>query len=131
MMMKVVTAAIIIEHGKVLLCQRAKDDPLSSKWEFPGGKVELGESAEQGLLRELAEELGVTARIVGHFCDSSYLYPAGGILLKCYTATLEACELQLLVHQAFAWAAMDDLLSYDLLPADIPVAQKIIQDMAE
>lgn len=87
--MQIVTAALLYNDGKLyLLCQRPATDKLSLKWEFPGGKLEDGETPEQCLIREVREELCVDIAIVSHFHDTLYQYGTGKILLKFYLACI-------------------------------------------
>ena len=81
---KVVTAAVLIKKRAVLIMSRASGENLAGKWEFPGGKVELRETPEACLQRELKEELGIHGELKQHICDSLYNYPSGSILLKAF-----------------------------------------------
>lgn len=123
--MQIVTAALIENNGKYLLCQRAKEDKLSLKWEFPGGKLEDGESPEECLIREVREELKVDIGIIGHFHDTLYRYSTGEILLKFYFAAITGGELGLIVHHDAQWLTPEEILTYDLLPADVEVVEKL------
>lgn len=84
--MKEVTAAIIINNRKVLIAQRAEDQKLAGKWEFPGGKVEAGETPEECLKREIKEELGIKIEVDKFFAESIYQYNTGTIKLLAYKA---------------------------------------------
>lgn len=123
--MKQVTAAIIIQDGKVLLAQRRVEDKLSLKWEFPGGKIEMGETPEECIVREIMEELNLKVEVAGHFTDSVYEYASGTVELKCYLAKILAGKMELHVHADACWVDPQDLLLYDLAPADIAVAKKL------
>jgi len=123
--MKQVTAAIIIKNQKVLIAQRSKDDRLALKWEFPGGKIEDGETPEQCLAREIKEELNLEILVTKHFLDNVYEYESGTIVLKCFFAQVVAGKLELNVHAKAQWVGLSDLLNYDLAPADIAVAAKL------
>ena len=92
-MPKVVTAGILIRKGRVLVARRAPGEKQAGKWEFPGGKVEDGESDAQCLELELYEELGIVGKAQEHFCDSYYPYPNGEILLRCYFYQWTANEM--------------------------------------
>ncbi|MCE5285900.1 MAG: (deoxy)nucleoside triphosphate pyrophosphohydrolase [Pelosinus sp.] len=108
-----------------MLCQRHKSDALSLKWEFPGGKLELNESFEECLVREIKEELCLDIEIHSHFCDSVYKYQTGEILLKAYFAKIIGGTMNLVVHNAIVWTEVEQLLEYDLLPADIEIVKKL------
>lgn len=123
--MKIVTAAVLSQNGQYLLCQRGKNGPLALKWEFPGGKLEAGETPEACMVREIKEELGLDIEVTGHFCDTVYRYPAGEILLKAYRIQVIGGEMRLIVYQAAEWVRPERLLEYDLLPADVEIAEKI------
>lgn len=123
--MQIVTAALIETNGKYLLCQRAKEDKLSLKWEFPGGKLEDGESPAECLIREVREELGVAIGIISHFHDTHYRYSTGEILLKFYLAVITGGELKLMVHHDAQWLTPEEILTYDLLPADVEVVEML------
>lgn len=124
--MKIVTAAIFRKKGKYLLCQRNKNDAHSLKWEFPGGKLEGHESAEECLIREIKEELNIDIEVERHFCDSVYKYENGEILLKAYEAKIVGGTMKLLVHSEAVWVRAEELLQYELLPADVEIAERII-----
>lgn len=123
--MKEVSAAIIIEDGKVLLARRAKGEKLAGYWEFPGGKREDGETIEQCLVREIREELALHIKVLHEFGVSHYQYPGGEIQLIALSCEIEGGNPTLSVHDAVEWVAVRDLLHYQLAPADIPIAQQI------
>ncbi len=124
--MQIVTAALLYNDGKYLLCQRPATDKLSLKWEFPGGKLEDGETPEQCLIREVREELCVDIAIVSHFHDTLYQYGTGKILLKFYLACITGGVMEWNVHHDVRWVEAERILAYDLLPADIEVVEKLV-----
>ncbi len=119
--MKQVTAAVIERDGKVLIAQRRAGDALAGKWEFPGGKLEAGETPEACLRRELREEFGVDTEIGAFICSSQFEYKHFHIELLVYRARHIAGEFRLHDHAAIAWVAPADLRKYDLASADLPV----------
>lgn len=129
--MKTVTAAIIEKDGMVLIAQRAVDDKLALKWEFPGGKVEPGESPEQCLVREIKEELNLDITINEYFATSEYHYDHGSIALMAFWCRLEGGDTMLRVHNAVNWVEIQELQQYDFCPADIPLVEGIIHAMKE
>jgi 8-oxo-dGTP diphosphatase len=124
--MQIVAAALLCNNGKYLLCQRGAKDRLALKWEFPGGKLEAGETLEECLVREVREELCLNIKVMRHFCEVTYQYATGVILLKIYFAQIIGGKMNLLVHNAAEWVAAERLVEYDLLPADIEIAHKLI-----
>ena len=125
--MKQVTAAIAIQDGKVFLARRAPDQALAGRWEFPGGKIEEGETPGQCLRRELWEEFNVDDDVKHFVIEGVYEYESGPIQLLAYAVEFGGGEFCLRVHDKIAWAGLDQLLDYDLLPADVPVAQWVMQ----
>jgi 8-oxo-dGTP diphosphatase len=124
---KIVTAAIVLQDNKVLLTRRAPGQSLEGYWEFPGGKVEEGESLQECLKREIFEELGVQAEVEqDEFCVVKHQYDHGEILLVGILTYLKSHNFQLTVHDQYDWVPVDDLLSFKLAPADIPIAQKLL-----
>ena len=97
----------------------------SSGWEFPGGKVEAGETPEQALAREICEELD-TAIEVGEYLDTiEYDYPTFHLSMRCYWCTVKSGDLVLKEHEAAKWLTKENLDSVDWLPADITIIEKI------
>lgn len=121
-----VTAAVIERNGLVLLARRARTDHGPGGWEFPGGKLKPGESPESCLARELHEELGITVRVGPLVSDHIHHYPNKSIRLIAYRAEIISGEPAPLYHQELAWVAPRDLHSYDLLPADLPIAASLL-----
>lgn len=121
----VVTAAIIQNEGKILLAQRRKDSHQGLKWEFPGGKLEFGESPEECLVREIREELDINIKVKGIFQVVSHIYGERQVILLCYLCQLDQGQIKPKECQDFCWVEKQDLLKYDLAPADIPVAKQL------
>lgn len=129
--MKLVAAAIAINDGRVLVTRRAPGQSLEGYWEFPGGKLELKESPQQCIERELYEELGVAASAGEVITESIYEYPGGTIKLIAIEATLHDHNLRLSVHDAFEWIFPELLLDLNLAPADIAIAQELIRRVGQ
>ena len=119
-----VVAAVIMKEGKVFATQRGYGE-FKDGWEFPGGKVEAGESPEEALSREIREELEVDVN-VGDLIDTiEYDYPAFHLSMKCYACTIAGGSPHLLEHEAARWLSADQLDSVAWLPADITLIPKI------
>lgn len=119
-----VVAAVIMKEGKVFATQRGYGE-FKDGWEFPGGKVEAGESPEEALCREIREELEVEVN-VGDLIDTiEYDYPAFHLSMKCYACTIAGGSPHLLEHEAARWLSADQLDSVAWLPADITLIPRI------
>lgn len=123
--MKEVTAAIIVHNNRVLIARRGPGQKLAGKWEFPGGKIEVGETPEACLVREIKEELGVEIEIDEFFGESLYRYEAGEIRLLGYKAKWVAGDIKTTVHSEIRWIGQDELGDYDFAPADLPFVEKL------
>jgi 8-oxo-dGTP diphosphatase len=122
-----VAAALIVRAGEVLICQRRPDQPMALQWEFPGGKIEAGESAEQALKRELDEELGITATVGQRVTHIRHNYRHGGAVDLQFFAVQEfEGEVQNRIFQQFKWVKLEDLPNYEFLAAD----RGLIRDLA-
>lgn len=125
--MKQVAAAVAVKDGLVLVAKRAPGEKLAGFWEFPGGKLEPGETAQQCIVREIKEELGVVAVAGSVIAESIYAYAGGVIELIAVEVVLLDETLCLSVHDEFKWVLPDELLKLELAPADIPIAEEIIR----
>lgn len=120
-------AALIVRGGEVLICQRRPDQPMALQWEFPGGKIEPGETAEQALARELSEELGIDATIGPRVTHVRHNYRHGGAVDLQFFAVREfSGELQNRIFAQVRWTRIEELPSYDFLAAD----RGLIRDLA-
>ena len=121
-------AALIIRGDEVLICQRRPDQPMGLQWEFPGGKIEPGESAEQALARELDEELGIHATIGRLVTRIRHNYRNGGAVdLQFFTVREYAGEIANRIFAQLVWARLETLPEYDFLPAD----RGLVRDLAQ
>ncbi len=120
-----VTAALIERDGKILIARRNKDDPLKDKWEFPGGKVEAGESPKACLMRELEEELGVVTAIGEFICSTKHEYSHIAIELLVYRAHYLSGEFKANDHAEIKWVAPAELKHYDFPEADAPIVEML------
>jgi 8-oxo-dGTP diphosphatase len=128
---RVVTAAIIRRDDTVLLARRSPGQKLAGFWEFPGGKVEGGETPEESLARELKEELGIRARVGEKCAESFYQYDHGSFRIVAYFVDCIAGDVHPSVHDRLDWVNIGDIKGYKLLPADIPIAESLqkLQDL--
>ncbi len=122
-----VAAALILRGDTVLICQRRADQPMAHKWEFPGGKMEQGETAEQALARELDEELSIRAEIGSRVLRLRHTYRSGGAVdLQFFAVHHFEGELHNNIFQEVRWCELRDLPAYDFLAAD----RSLIRDLA-
>ena len=124
--MKIVVAAIMQRNGKVLIARRAPDQPLAGQWEFPGGKMEPGESPKECLARELKEELDLEVAIGDFFSETTYTYSTGTVRLLTYLVKVEDKNIESKVHDALAWVEPEGIGNYDILPADLPIVEELV-----
>lgn len=124
--MTTVLAAMIERHGRLLVARRAPGRRQGGLWEFPGGKLESGETPEACLRRELREELGIEATVGAFFAESLFRYDHGTIRLLAYRATWDSGELRLVDHSAVRWLAPSEMVPDDFAPADIPFIDRMI-----
>ncbi|MBN1279787.1 MAG: (deoxy)nucleoside triphosphate pyrophosphohydrolase [Chlorobiaceae bacterium] len=122
-----VVCAIIERQGSFLIAQRPKGKSLACKWEFPGGKVECGESALDALHRELREELGIAVMVSGALTPVFHMYPDFSLRLLPFLCTISAGEPVLHEHRAIAWITLEMIGGYDFPEADLPVLDEYRQ----
>lgn len=127
---KDVAAAIIMKGNRVLLARRAKGQALEGAWEFPGGKLEPGETAQACVVRELAEELSMTCIAGDVLTTNLHAYPGGAINLIAVEVRLTSESWRLTVHDHVEWVAADELMARALAPADVPIAGHVYRLLA-
>lgn len=123
----VVVAAIIARNGRVLACQRSRTSKFALKWEFPGGKIQAGETPQAALARELEEELGVRAEIGQEVFRTQHKYPQmrEGVQLIFFGAELGAAEIENRIFEKIEWVAPENLRQMDFLDADRELIEKL------
>lgn len=126
-----VTAAVIDRDGKFLLAQRGPGDRLAGKWEFPGGKIEQGETPQDCLSREIREELGIVVQVGEFLCSSRFDYDHASVEIFAYRCKWVSGKLQQNAHQALQWLSPEELSEVDLAAADRPIARCLFGDSPE
>ena len=119
-----VVAGIIIEDGKVFATQRGYGE-FKDGWEFPGGKIEQGETPEEAVVREIMEELDTEVEVKELFDTVEYDYPKFHLSMDCFICKIKKGNLVLKEHEAAKWLTREQLESVDWLPADLGVVGKI------
>ena len=123
-----VVGAILVENGKILCAQRGEDKSLAYLWEFPGGKIETGETPQEALVRELQEELLIEVDVQSeNFEETSYQYDFGLVNLTTFICFLKKGTPQLTEHIAVEWLAPKELNTLEWAPADIPAVEKLME----
>lgn len=122
-MIKVV-AALIKKNNKILIARRSTgDESLLGKWEFPGGKVELGENEYQAIEREIKEEFELNIKAMKFLTNNVFNYPTKTVDLRLYSCEYVSGNFKLHDHSEYKYIDKSELLNYDLAPADIPLAR--------
>ena len=119
-----VVAAIIINDGKVFATQRGYGE-FKDGWEFPGGKIDAGETPEEALVREIKEELDTEVEVKELLETVEYDYPKFHLSMDCFICKIKAGELVLKEHEASQWLTKETLDSVEWLPADLELIEKI------
>jgi len=122
---KLVVAALIRDGGRVLMSRRRADQPMPLLWEFPGGKIEPGESPQAALVREVREELGCELSVGAIFDVVFHAYPDFDLYMLVYAGVIAAGTPRAVEVAEIAWVNAADLPKLELLPADYPLADKL------
>lgn len=124
-----VTAAVIEKDGRILIAKRKKGDRFGGKWEFPGGKIHIGETPEACLKRELNEEFGIEARIGEFICASRFHYLHMPLELLAYRVTHISGDFVPVDHDEIKWVLPKELPGHDFVKADVSVVEKLLKDV--
>ena len=130
-MKKIVVVAAILKNGEHILCaQRAKSklEYISEKFEFPGGKIEEGETKKEALKRELIEELNIRPKIHDLYLTVVHPYPDFEITMHSFICEIDSKEVTLNEHISLVWLKKNELLNLDWAAADIPIVHKLMSD---
>ncbi|MBP5728611.1 MAG: (deoxy)nucleoside triphosphate pyrophosphohydrolase [Clostridia bacterium] len=119
-----VVAALIFHEGKLFATQRGYG-AWRDYWEFPGGKIEPGETPQEALAREIREELDTGVDVLDHVCDVEYDYPEFHLSMQCFRCEITSGEPKLLEHEAAKWLARTELNTVNWLPADWSILPEI------
>lgn len=125
-----VVAAIIQDGDRYFATQRGYGD-YKDWWEFPGGKVEAGETPEEALVREIQEELDTTIKVERFLTTVDWDYPKFHLTMHCYLCTVAEGDLTLREHEAAKWLTMEDIDSVNWLPADVLVVNALKESANE
>jgi 8-oxo-dGTP diphosphatase len=120
-----VTAAILVKDNKIIIAKRGPNDRLAHKWEFPGGKVEINETPEQCLKREMKEEFDIDVSVGEYLGSSIYHYDHISIELLAYRTYWKNGEIHLNDHDDFKWISLVRLPEFDFAPADLIFVEKL------
>lgn len=123
----IVAAAVVRRAGRVLLTQRPRGGHLAGFWEFPGGKLEVGEAPEAALVRECREECGIDVQVVEILEVTFHRYEDEDVLLLFYDCRLPAGEVQNIEVDQHVWCTPDELREHRLPPADVAVVDRILR----
>ena len=124
-----VTAAILEKDGKILIAKRKTGDKLfAGLWEFPGGKVEEGETPEECMARELKEELDIEVEVEELITSNKHKYPHGIFELLAYRVKHISGEIVLNDHEEIKWVTVDEMSNFEFPPADFPIIKKMQTD---
>jgi 8-oxo-dGTP diphosphatase len=126
----VAALALVDEDGRILLTQRPEGKPMAGLWEFPGGKVEAGETPEAALIREIREELGIELRApcIAPLTFASHSYDSFHLLMPLFVCRRWEGDVEPLEGQGLAWVRANRLRDYPMPPADIPLIP-VLQDL--
>ncbi len=124
-----VAVALIQQEDRYLIAQRLDSSPLGGYWEFPGGKCMPGESYEDCVKREISEELGVDAEVVGLYRVIEHVYPDQTVLLYFYRCRIKSGEPRALVCQEIRWAKREELGQYRFPPANAELIQELMSEI--
>lgn len=130
--MIIVVAALIEKEGKYLIAKRSTgDENVFGKWEFPGGKVEINETEENAIEREIKEEFEMNIKAIKFITNNTCEYPNKIVDLRLYECKYLSGNFKLHAHSEYAWIDLNEIFDYDLAKADIPLAKYLMENKNE
>ena len=123
-----VTAGIVEKDGKLLIAKRKSGKSIESLWEFPGGKLEEGESLEECLKRELMEELNIEVKVDSYLCSSFFNHKGKEMELLAYRASYVAGELKMFDHDDIRWVNPSEFNNYEFIEPDKVIIRKLVKE---
>ena len=124
-MMRVSAGIVRYPDGRILICRPGEGRKNAHLWEFPGGKLEPGETGEQAIVREIQEELEVTIGNLDYLCTVEHDYEAFHLSMQCYLANILSGEFKEHAHEDMKWLDTNNLWDVDWLPADVKVVREL------
>lgn len=128
--MSLVTAALIRDDQKILIAQRGRNQKFGRQWEFPGGKLNRGETPEACLRREIREELNLEIQVDEHFCTVHHQYPDFEIELMAFWCSIVGGSLELEEHEQVRWVTVPEMKQYSFVEADLNVIAALASDQS-
>ncbi len=123
---KKVSAGITVKRGHILIAKRRLSDSYGGLWEFPGGKIEKGETPEKCLVREFDEEFGMKIKVGPFFCASSSHGPESSVEIQSFLCKAKGPLKKMTAHDEWRWIPIHELRKFDFPPADLPILEKLI-----
>ncbi len=123
-----VTAALLVHNDLIFIAKRGPSGRFAHRWEFPGGKIEPGESPEECLSREMAEEFAIEVEVGAFFTESLHTFEGGAILVLAYFCRWLGGAICPTEHEEYRWVSAAELVQYDFAPADRPIAAKLAKE---
>lgn len=127
--MLIVTAGIIEKNGQYLIAKRKDGVCLGCNWEFPGGKLDPGETPEECLKRELFEELSIETSIGDFVCSTEFCCGEKKITLLAYKVVYLSGEIKIVDHEEFKWVTLEEMRDYDFVKADLAIVDKLFSSI--
>ncbi len=128
MLTKVTAAILVRDDNTIFIAKRGPEGRFAHRWEFPGGKIEPGESPEECLAREMAEEFAIEVSVGDFFAESLHTFTGGQILVHAFFCRWVGGSLRPTEHEDYRWVTAPELGGYDFAPADAPIAARLMRE---